>query len=249
MAYLGVDIGGTGIKAGLVDLETGTVLGERDRIDTPGSYEPEEVLGAAAALIGRFESTGAVGVGFPAVVINGVPRTGFAAYEVQAWIGYPVAQRLSALIGREVNLINDADAAGLAEMRYGAGRGRLDTVLVLTLGTGIGSALFSYGHLVRNTELGKLYLKGRSKVAEYYAAESARERAKLSWEQWGQRLDAYLNYVNWLFSPNLIILGGGASKKFEKFAHTLTVPTEVTPALLRNNAGIVGAALAAGGNE
>jgi len=248
MAGLGIDIGGSGIKGALVDLGGGTLLTERRRVPTPDSLQPEDVLEAVVGLVEGFGSDdGAVGVGFPAVVVDGVPRTGFTAHHVESWVGFPVAERLAERLGRPVTLVNDADAAGIAEMRYGCGRGEPGVVLLLTLGTGIGSALFVDGRLVPNTELGNLYLRSQPKVAEYYAASAARKRDDLKWKERAARLDAFLDHVERLFTPQLIIVGGGVSKRSEKFLPELSVKARIIPAKLRNEAGIIGAAVAAAG--
>lgn len=246
MELLGIDVGGTGIKGALVDVESGELTTERFRLPTPENRLPSEVLPVIVEVARNFDYQGPIGVGLPQTVINGVPKTGFAAYEIEEWIGAPIGQQLSAMTGQPVTLINDADAAGLAEIKFGAGRGQMGTVLVITLGTGLGSGLFVDGKLVPNTELGKLYLKNRNEVAEYYAAGSARERLNLKWKEWAVHLDEYLHYVDWLFSPQLVIVGGGVSKKHEKFLPYLTTNLRVVPAQLRNHAGIIGAAMAAG---
>jgi polyphosphate glucokinase len=245
---LGVDIGGSGIKAGLVDVAAGSLLGERRRVPTPRTLAPKDVLAAVVELARGFEPGDApMGVGFPAVVVGGTPRSGFTAHHVASWIGYPVEARLSERSGRRVTLINDADAAGIAEMRFGKGLGKQGVVLVLTLGTGIGSALFVDGRLVPNTELGNLYLKGRRRVAERAAAADARERERLSWPAYAARLGEYLQHVERLLSPDLVILGGGISKRAAKFLPLPGVKARVVAAKLRNRAGIIGAALAASG--
>jgi polyphosphate glucokinase len=243
MEILGIDVGGSGIKGALVDVSSGQLVTKRLRLETPQPATPQAVIEAIAGLVRHFGYTGPVGIGFPAIILDG--RVMSAANIDDEWIGYAGAERLQQHLGQPVTLLNDADVAGLAEMRFGAGRSRQGVVLILTLGTGIGSALFVNGRLVPNTELGHLYLSGRSHDAEYHAAVSARRRDNLSWRQWARRLDKYLQHVEFILSPHVIILGGGASKKHEKFIPRLHVRAQVVPAVLRNEAGIVGAAMAA----
>jgi polyphosphate glucokinase len=243
MAILGIDVGGSGIKGALVDVAGGVCLSERVRIETPQPAEPEAVIDVISQMVRQFDYAGRVGVGFPATILDGRVMT--AANIADRWLGYPGRAAMSQQTGCAVTLINDADAAGLAEMRFGAGRGREGVVLILTLGTGIGSALFIDGRLVPNTELGHLYLRGRKKDAEYHAAESARSRQKLSWQRWAGRLNEYLHHLEFIFSPRLIIVGGGISKKHDKFLPLLKARAEIVPAELRNDAGIIGAAMAA----
>lgn len=246
MAILGIDIGGSGIKGALVDPESGTLLTNRFRLDTPASRLPEAVLPVVQQVVEHFDYSGPLGVGFPAVVVDGVVKTPFTAIGITEWIGLNVAEQLADLTGLPTRVINDADAAGLAEMHFGAGKGHEHgVVIVLTLGTGIGSGLFYDGTLVPNTEFGKLYLRNRKNFVEYYAAERAREVRRLTWKAWATELDRLLLHLDHLFSPQLFILGGGVSKKHDRFAPFLTVPTPVVPALLRNEAGILGAAMAA----
>ena len=240
---LGIDIGGTGIKAALVDPLSGEQKCDTYRIPTPSSLLPQDVLPVVTQMVTYFNYGGPVGVGFPAVVVDGVPRTPFTAHERQEWLGYPVRQSLEEMTGLPFTVINDADAAGIAEMRFGEGREQKGTVILLTLGTGVGSAVFVDGRLVPNTELGKLYLKNRPFVSEYYCSEAARIREGLKWQAWAEELNLYLAHIEWLFSPQLFILGGGASKKHHKFIPHLTLKTKVVPAGLRNEAGIIGAAM------
>ncbi|MBW2475398.1 MAG: ROK family protein [Deltaproteobacteria bacterium] len=243
MDILGIDIGGSGIKGAPVDLNQGVLVAERLRIATPQPATPDAVADTVGRIIRHFNWTGPVGCGLPSVVQNGVART--AANIDSSWIGTDVRTLLSQRTGCPVTVINDADAAGIAEMRFGAGRGRNGTILMVTVGTGLGTALFRNGTLVPNTELGHLLLNG--KVAEKYASAAAREDLGLSYETWAKRLDLYLHQLQSLFWPDLFILGGGISKKHEKFFPFLTIDTEFLPAVLRNQAGIVGAALAARG--
>jgi polyphosphate glucokinase len=246
MITLGLDVGGSGIKGALVDTQNGTLTSERLRVATPPSMEPDEVIAAVSELVAQFGAQdGPVGVGFPAVVQQGVVRTPFAAHQVESWVGVAVAARIADVVGRPTVVLNDADAAGTAEMRFGSGRGVDGSVMVLTLGTGIGSALFVDGKLVPNTELGHLFLRNRPRVAEYYAASRARKRDGLKWEQYAARLNEYLLHLERLFSPRLFIIGGGVSKKGEKYLPHLSVRAEVVVAGLRNDAGIIGAAVAA----
>lgn len=243
MDILGIDIGGSGIKGAPVDLNQGVLAAERLRIATPQPATPDAVADTVGRIIRHFNWTGPVGCGLPSVVQNGVART--AANIDSSWIGTDVRALLSQRTGCPVTVINDADAAGIAEMRFGAGRGRNGTILMVTVGTGLGTALFRDGTLVPNTELGHLLLNG--KVAEKYASAATREDLGLSYETWAKRLDLYLHQLQSLFWPDLFILGGGISKKHEKFFPFLTIETEFLPAILRNQAGIVGAALAARG--
>jgi polyphosphate glucokinase len=238
-AAIGVDIGGTGIKGAPVDLEAGSLAAERVRIPTPQPATPDAVAEVVTELISRLDAPGAVGLTLPAVVRDGVAHT--ASNIDHAWIGTDAAGLFAKTTGRAVAVVNDADAAGIAEMRFGAGRGRSGVVILITLGTGIGSALFVDGTLVPNTELGHLPL--HHGVAEEWAAESVREDDDLSWKQWAHRLSDYMQLVEKLFWPNLIIVGGGVSKKSGKFLPYVEVRTELVPAQLLNDAGIVGAAL------
>jgi polyphosphate glucokinase len=243
MQVLGIDVGGSGIKGALVDVKSGQLVTERFRVPTPQPASPEAIVETINILRDKFGCKGPVGVGFPAVVLDGIVLS--AANVDNGWIDYPGQQAITDAIGCPVTLLNDADAAGFAEMRFGAGRDRMGLVMILTLGTGIGSALFMNGRLVPNCELGHLYLPGQAHDAEEYASDRTRSAEDLSWKDWAQRLDVYLGHLEGLFSPNLFVLGGGVSKKYKKFAQYLTIRTEVLPALLRNEAGIVGAAMAA----
>jgi polyphosphate glucokinase len=242
MDVLGIDIGGSGIKGNLVDPATGGLTSERHKVLTPQPSKPEAVASVVAEMVEHFGYRGPVGITFPAIVRHGVTLS--AANVDAAWIGTDADALFTERTGLPVTVLNDADAAGLAEMVHGAGRGRGGVVLLLTFGTGIGSALFNDGRLVPNTELGHLHYRGSESV-EQWAAASAREREGLSWKEWAERVDEYLRHLERLFSPDLFILGGGISRKWEKWGGRLAVATEVTPALLQNEAGIVGAAMAA----
>ncbi|MGO8882382.1 MAG: polyphosphate--glucose phosphotransferase [Streptosporangiaceae bacterium] len=242
MQILGVDIGGTGIKAAPVDVETGTLIAERRKIATPQPSEPGAVTAVVQELARAFEWNGPAGITFPGVVLDGVVRT--AANVDPAWVGTDAGKRFGAATGLPVNVLNDADAAGLAEMKFGAGAGQGGTVLILTLGTGIGSALFIDGILVPNTEFGHIEIRG--KEAEARASEHAREEEDLSWGKWAGRVDEYLEHMEKLLSPSLIIIGGGVSRKSDKFLPLLTsLRAPVVPAAMRNDAGVVGAAMSA----
>ncbi|MBL7164286.1 MAG: ROK family protein [Anaerolineales bacterium] len=240
MRVLGIDIGGSGIKGAPVDIEKGVMLTERYRIPTPQPAKPKPVAQTVAEIAKFFEWGGAIGCGFPAVVQQGITRT--AANVHGKWIGTNAAALFSETTGCPVKVINDADAAGLAEMVFGAGKGRMGVVLLVTIGTGLGTSLFTDGVLLPNTELGHIEIDCED--AELLASDAARKRDDLSWSKWGKRLDTYLNRLEQLVWPDLIILGGGVSKKHEKFMPYLTVQAEVVPAETLNEAGIIGAALA-----
>lgn len=242
MQVLGIDIGGTGIKGALVETDTGQLATERFRIPTPQPATPEAVLETVEKVVRHFDWSGPIGCGFPAVVQNGIVRT--ASNIDQDWLELDIVSRLNKRLGREVRVINDADAAGLAEMRYGAGRTHQHgVVLMITLGTGIGTALFTNGQLVPNLEMGQIMVRG--KPGERRAAASVRERKKLSWKAWAKGLDEYLDQIQLLVWPDLIILGGGVSKEADKFTPYLSVRAEMVTAHFHNSAGIVGAALVA----
>ena len=241
MSVLGIDVGGSGVKAALVDLATGQLAVERRKILTPQPATPAAVAATVAALAAQFEPAAGTGVAVPAVVKHGTTLT--AANIDPAWIGCDAGAVFAAALGRPVAVLNDADAAGLAEMRFGAGRGVTGTVIMLTLGTGIGSAVFVDGTLVPNTEFGHLDIRG--KPAERRAAAQVRKLAHLSWGKWALRLSEVLIAIERLLWPDLFILGGGVSRRHEKFAPLLECRTPVVPAALGNDAGIVGAALAA----
>ena len=243
-AFFGLDIGGSGIKGAPVDLAAGALTAERVRLATPAGAPVDDVAATAAKVLASFDGAvsgdALVGVAFPAAIVDGVART--AANVDGAWIGMDVSQVLGAAIGHRVAALNDADAAGLAEVRYGVGKDVRGTVAMLTVGTGIGSALFRDGALVPNTEFGHLEIDGHD--AETRTSDAARDREDLSWEHWAKRLSRYLAQLEALVWPDLIILGGGVSKKAAKFVPYLQgVRTPIVPAQLLNQAGIVGAAL------
>jgi polyphosphate glucokinase len=237
---IGVDIGGTGIKGAPVDLEAGAFAAERVRIPTPQPATPEAVATVVKDVVDQLDAPGSIGLTLPSVVLDGVVQT--AANIDHAWIGTDAVALFREATGRPVGVVNDADAAGIAEVRFGAGKGRSGVVVLITLGTGIGSALFVDGTLVPNTELGHLPLH-HGGDAEDWAAESVREGDDLSWKEWGHRLSHYIELLERLLWPKLIIIGGGVSRKSEKFLPYVHARTEIVPAQLHNDAGIVGAAL------
>ena len=240
MHVFGLDIGGSGIKGAPVDTRTGELVGERIRVATPEPARPDDVVATAVEVISRARWDGPVGVGFPGVVKDGVVHT--AANVDKAFISFDLGERLRQELGSPVSIVNDADAAGLAEIRWGAGVGVEGVVLMLTLGTGIGTALFIEGKLVPNTELGHIQLHGGD--AEHYASDRVRKVQNLSWKDWSGRLTEYLRMMEDLFWPDLVIIGGGVSKRSEKFLPHVKTRTEVVPAEMLNAAGIAGAALA-----
>ncbi|WP_309304103.1 polyphosphate--glucose phosphotransferase [Arthrobacter sp. CJ23] len=243
---IGIDIGGTGIKGGIVDLKKGKLLGDRFRIPTPQPATPEAIADVVAQIVeelsGRPEAPAEgspIGVTFPGIIQHGVVHS--AANVDKSWLETDIDAVLSKRLGRPVEVINDADAAGLAEARYGAGEGVDGTVLVITLGTGIGSAFIFNGQLVPNAELGHLEVDGHD--AETKASAVARERDELSWDEYGVLLNRYLQHVEFLFSPELFIIGGGISKRSDEYFPHLELRTKIVTAELKNDAGIVGAAL------
>jgi polyphosphate glucokinase len=244
---IGVDVGGSGIKAAVVDIGSGQMRSERLRVATPQPSTPDKVSATIGRLVRRLVGRGGVpddapvGVGLPGVAIGGRLKT--AANIDAAWIDYPIAEKLSKALKRRVEIVNDADAAGIAEMRFGVGAGKPGTVIFLTLGTGVGSGVFVDGTLVPNTEFGQMEIRGRP--AERRSAAAARNRRGLSWKAWAHDLDEHLQRIEDLMWPTLFILGGGVSKNADKFIPRLTVRTPVVPAELRNDAGIVGAAIVA----
>jgi polyphosphate glucokinase len=244
---IGVDVGGSGIKAAVVDVESGQLRSERLRVATPDPSTPEAVIASIGRLTKRLAraaklgSTTPVGVGLPGVTMDNTLKT--AANIDPTWIGFPVVERMRKATGRPVTIVNDADAAGIAEMRFGIGRDRLGVVIFLTLGTGVGSGVFIDGKLVPNTEFGQMEIRGRA--AERRSAAAARIRRGLSWKAWTQDLDEHLHRIEDLMWPNLLILGGGVSKHGDRFIPKLTVRAPVVAASLRNDAGIVGAAIVA----
>ncbi len=242
MQILGIDIGGTGIKGAPVETEQGVILAERFRLLTPEGAKPAGVAEVVKSVAENFNWRGTIGCGFPAVIRDGVAES--AANISQKWIGTNAAELFSDATKCPVFVVNDADAAGLAEVTFGVGKGVRGVVLMITIGTGLGSALFIDGKLVPNTELG--HIEVECEDAESIASDIVRKEQDLSWKKWAKRLDKYLNSLENLFSPNLFILGGGAVKKLDQFSPYLTVHTKVVAAEFGNDAGIVGAALAAG---
>jgi polyphosphate glucokinase len=237
----GIDIGGSGIKGAPVDLEVGDIAAKRKRIETPQPSTPDAVMDVAAQVIAHFGYTGRVGCALPAVVVDGVAHS--AANIDPSWVGTDGRALLEERTGCEVTLLNDADAAGLAEMRFGAGKGEEGVVILLTFGTGIGSAVFYRGQMLPNTEFG--HLKFRGMEAEHYAAARLVEREDMNIDWWAQRVNEYLQHLDFIFTPSLFIFGGGISKRWKDFSEFFDVRARIVPAELRNNAGIVGAALAA----
>ncbi|WES65382.1 ROK family protein [Microbacter sp. GSS18] len=240
---VGIDIGGTGIKGALVDLEHGELLSDRVKVPTPRGAEPKDVLAAVHLVLERLHVSDAdvpLGVAFPAIVKHG--RTMSAANVSDRWIDFEAEKFFEDGLGREIHFANDADVAGVAELRFGAARGQRGLAILTTLGTGIGSALLYDGVLIPNSELGHVERAKHGKDAEAYAAYSAKEREDLSWEKWAKRLQWYYGHIEFLFSPDLFIVGGGVSKHADKFLPLLKLKTPIVPAVHRNNAGIIGAA-------
>jgi len=238
---VGIDIGGTGIKGAIVDVATGDLLTDRKKLATPHGGEPEDILDTVLALFDELGDIGAdvpVGVCFPTTVIHGITMS--AANVSKKWIGLHAEKMFEVKLGRNIHFVNDADAAGVAEARYGAAVDAKGLTILTTLGTGIGSAMLFDGNLIPNSELGHLEIDGRE--AEKLASTSAKEKEDLSWEDWAERLQRYYEHLEMLFSPDLILVGGGISKSSEKFLPLLDLRTPIKPATLRNNAGIVGAA-------
>lgn len=239
MEVLGIDFGGSGIKGATLNIETGEFTNERYRIPTPQPATPESVGNVIKEIVEHFNWKGKVGIGFPAAIRKGEVLT--ASNIDKSWIGVQANDFLSQKTGCEVFVVNDADAAGLAEMHHGVGKDVAGLALLLTIGTGVGSVLFMNGQLIPNSELGHLNFK--DKTIERYAADSVRKKKDLSWEQWGKRFNEVLKHFENMFYPDLIIVGGGVSKKMDKFEDLITVTTPVIPAQLENNAGIIGAGI------
>jgi polyphosphate glucokinase len=244
---IGIDIGGTGIKGALVDVKTGTIVGERLRVETPPGGRPDDIAQVVKSLIKILDPKQkalSVGICFPAVVQHGVTMS--AANVSEEWINLNADDLFTKVVGRNVHVINDADAAGVAEMKFGVGRKEAGLTIMTTLGTGIGTALFIDGELVPNTELGHLEIDGVD--YETKAAFAAKEREELSWEEWAERLQRYYSTLEALFTPDLFIVGGGVSKDHEFFLPLLSLRAKIVPAMLKNNAGIIGAARVASKN-
>ena len=239
MEILGIDIGGSGIKGAIVDTATGELKSERIRLVTPQPATPEAVAQTLKELVDQIGYKGPIGCGFPARVINGEVLT--AANIDKSWINVKVEDLFSKVTGQKVFVANDADVAGLAEMTFGAVKDYKGPVLFLTIGTGIGSALFINGQMYPNTEFGHIKFKGD--IAEHYCSDAVREREELGYKEWGERLNKFLEYIAFLTQPDFIVLGGGVSKKFEKYESKLTLSTKVVPATTLNLAGIIGAAM------
>jgi polyphosphate glucokinase len=241
MAILGIDIGGSGVKGAPVDTVRGELLAERYRVVTPQPADVTSVVEAVAEVAGKFEGWDRVGVTFPGVVVDGITKT--AANVDKSWVDAPAARLFTERLGKPVSVLNDADAAGVAEVAFGAGHHQSGLTMMLTFGTGIGSALFLDGVLIPNTEFGHLELDGKD--AELRAADRVRESEDMSWEKWASRVQDYLRHVEMLLSPRLFIIGGGVSKKADKFFPLIDIRTPMVPATLLNNAGIIGAAVTA----
>ncbi len=236
---LGIDVGGSGIKGAIVNLKKGELATERIRLITPTPPAPEQIADTISELVQKFKWKGKIGIGFPAVIKNGVVHT--AANIDKSFIGLNFQKILEEKTKCPVLLVNDADAAGVAEMKYGAGNNVKGMVIMITIGTGIGTALFNNGKLIANTELGHIYMPNHIE-AEQYASDAVRQNQNLSWTEWATRINQYLIYIENLFWPDLFIIGGGVSKHKEKFFSVLTTRTPTVTATLLNNAGIIGAA-------
>jgi len=239
---LGIDIGGTGIKAALVDTESGELLSDRHRISTPTDSTPDNIAAAVKQLVSEFDYSGTIGCCFPAVVVDGKAKT--AGNIDKAWRNTQVDVAFEKATGLPFVVRNDADAAGIAEMQLGAGVGLGGMVIMVTIGTGLGSGVFYNGQLIPNIELGRMPGKDGEPI-EFYAGNRARKTGDLSWDEWGQRFNYFLERVARVFSPDHFIIGGGASKSFSEYEDLIKVPTTMHVARFRNNAGIIGAAVAA----
>ncbi|MGI9547590.1 MAG: polyphosphate--glucose phosphotransferase [Flavobacteriaceae bacterium] len=242
MKVLGIDIGGSGMKGALVNSITGELLTERFRIPTPSSRKPDEMAAVLKEIVTHFDHHGPVGCGFPTVIKHGICKSPGNLHK--SWLNVNVKELFSDSTGLPVTVINDADAAGYAVMNYGIGKGVEGFVVMITIGTGLGSGAFFNGELIPNFELGQIPYKEYQKI-EDWAAASAREKENLTYDKWGKRFNKFLEYVELLVSPDLIILGGGTSKYFSEYKHRIKVETPVVPAEFRNHAGIIGAAAAA----
>lgn len=242
MDVLGIDIGGSGIKGAIVDVTKGEFTTERHRIPTPKPAKPQAVAEVVKEIIEHFRYTGKVGVTFPAIVRNNTAHS--AANIDTAFIGVNLHDLFYKVTGLSSTILNDADAAGIAEMTFGCGQDHTGTVIILTLGTGVGSAMFCNNVLFPNSELGHIYLKNGI-TAEEFAANRIRKTKDLTWKEWGKRVNKVFQHIDFIFSPDLIIVGGGVSKYYEDFFPYINVEAELQPATLRNHAGIIGAALSA----
>ncbi|MEM9722234.1 MAG: ROK family protein [Bacteroidota bacterium] len=242
MEILGIDIGGSGIKGAPIDTKNGSLLADRYRIATPSPATPARVARVISEILVHFNWKGPIGCGFPAAIQHGVAQT--ASNIDKAWVGTNVEQLFTNQTGMSTIVLNDADAAGLAEVYFGAGKGVEGLVFMVTVGTGLGTALITDGKLVPNTELGHIKIK-KGIVAEPYASDATKKKLDLSWKQWAKRFEDYLQEIEKLFFPDLILVGGGTSKRFEKFVDHLDIKTPIRPAQLLNNAGMIGAAKAA----
>ena len=238
---VGIDIGGTGIKGAIVDVASGELLTDRMKLATPKGGKPEDILDTVLELfdkLGDIVDDAPVGVCFPAIILNG--HTMSAANVSKDWVGLYAEEMFEQKLGRKITFVNDADAAGVAESRYGAAKGAMGLTILTTLGTGIGSAMIYDGVLIPNSELGHLQLDGKD--AEKSASVSAKEREDLGWKDWSKRLQRYYSHLEFIFSPDLFVVGGGISKSYEEFLPRLELRTKIIPAILRNNAGIIGCA-------
>ncbi|SMG09043.1 polyphosphate--glucose phosphotransferase [Arenibacter troitsensis] len=242
MEILGIDVGGSGIKGALVNMETGEMITERFRIPTPKSRKPKPMAEVVAKIVKHFDYSGPIGCGFPTVIKNGICKTPGNLHK--KWAGVNVNELFSEATGLPVTVVNDADAAGYASMNFGVGRGKEGLVVMITIGTGLGSGAFYNGELIPNFELGQIPYKKYNKI-ELWAAASAKEREELSYKKWGKRFNVFLELVELIVSPDLIILGGGTSKDWAEFKDYISIETPVIPAELQNHAGIIGAAAAA----
>ncbi len=242
MEVLGIDVGGSGMKGGIVNIETGEMISERHRIPTPESRKPEEMAEVIAEIVKHFDYKGQVGCGFPTVIKKGVCKSPGNLDE--SWLGVNIEELFEEKTGLDFTVVNDADIAGYASMEYGIGKGVEGLVIMITIGTGLGSGAFYDGKLIPNFELGQMPYKKYKKI-ELWAAASAKEREGLSYKKWGKRFNKFLKYVDLIVAPDLILLGGGTSKDFDEFKKYITIDTPVKPAELQNHAGIIGAAAAA----
>ncbi|KAB5488230.1 MULTISPECIES: polyphosphate--glucose phosphotransferase [Flagellimonas] len=241
MEILGIDIGGSGIKGALVNAETGEMLTERFRIPTPKSKKPQAMAKVVAQIVEHFNYNGPVGCGFPSIVKNGVCMSPGNLHK--SWVGVNIDELFTEATGQEFTVLNDADAAGYASMNYGVGKGKNGLVIMITIGTGLGSGAFFNGVLIPNFELGQIPYKKHKKI-ESWAAASAKDREDLNFEKWGKRFNKFLNFVELIVCPDFIIVGGGTSKNWDEFSHLIKIETPVVKAELMNHAGIIGAAVA-----